>query len=119
MKKKKIILIGIAVFLLFEVVCISGYILLNRRMERKQYQYYCELIQIDIQRNSEFESQYGEVVSVQLNKEEKVEVLTSKSLLIPGIVTTEEGRQYEVSFEFFLDNDSYTVRYDEIFEITK
>ena len=119
MKRKKFILIGIAVFLLFEFVCISGYILLNRRLERKQYQYYCEIIQNDLQTNPEFESQYGEVVSVQLNKEERVEVLSNKSLLIPSIVTTGEGKQYGVLFEFFLDNDSYTVRYDDIFEITK
>lgn len=119
MKKKKIILVGVAFFLLFQLVCISGYILLNRRIDRKQHQYFCELIQADLQQDFEFETRYGEVIAVQLNEKKKVEKITSMHILIPGIVETEDGKQYEVWFDFFWEDYSHAVRYDDILEITK
>ena len=119
MKKKKIIIIGVACFLLFELICVSGYILLNRRMDRKEHQYFCELIQEDLQQDSEFESRYGEVVTVQLNEKKKVEKINSMHLVIPGIVETEDGKQYEVWFDFFWEDYSHSVRYEDIHEISK
>ena len=117
--KKKLIIIGVACFLLFELVCVSGYILLSRRMDRKEHEYFCELIQADLQQDSEFESRYGEVVTVQLNGDQKVEKVSSMHLVIPGIVQTEDGKRYEVWFDFFWEDYSHTVRYDDIREMTK
>ena len=117
--KKKYIIIGVVAFLIFESICITGYCMLKKRIELGDYRYFCEEIQIDLQRDELFESQYGEVVLVKLDEEQKYKRITDSKHLIPCIIETRSDKSYFVWIEFDTNTFSSSVQYDSIMEITK
>ena len=114
--KKHIVLIVFAVIAFFSI-CITGYILLYQRNITGDLRYFCEEIQFDLQQDAEFESEYGEVVSVTLNEKKKYKKLSDTNSLIPTVVEVEGHIFYEVWFDFSREDFSYIVQYDDISEI--
>ena len=116
--KKQIIIICVVALFVFQAVCLTGYFMLKKRIELGDYRYFCEEIQVDLQEDELFESQYGEVVSVTLDETRKYKRLSGSTRLVPCVVETERAT-YLVWVEFDTSTFSSVVQYESITDMPK
>ena len=73
---------------------------LNDRIKTSQMEVVCMDIKSHIDVDDDFESVYGEVIDVVLDKDHKTADLGNRTILIPCIVKTEGEKQYLVWFKY-------------------
>ena len=115
--KKKHIIIGIVIFLIFETICITGYCMIKKHIEVGDYKYFCEEIQNDLQ-HQRFKSEYGEVILVSLDESHEYRRISGSNHLIPCIIQTISNEKYFVWVEFDTSTFSSSVQYDSITQIS-
>ncbi len=104
----------IAAFVIFEAVCFAGYCILYKYIERIDMRADCGAVEEYMKNDSKFESQYGEVVSVKLDDKEKYEIIGAHEVLLPCHVTVEDGTEYLVWVNHFVDAYTESIEYESV-----
>lgn len=106
MKKKSVgknIIIIVAIILANNLLLLLMnfvYVQLNNKIERSNMEALCMDIQAQVDSDADFESVYGEVTEVVLDKKHASAFLGDRTFLIPCIVKTENGQNYFIWFKY-------------------
>lgn len=112
---RKLIIIIVTVYIVVQCVGIIGLILFQNWLEGERMKTRCEEITLYLTTyDKEFEEQYGKVVSVELDPDQKWKSLKDNEFLIPCIVTVEGGDRYSMTVDYDRDFGSLTIEYDQV-----
>lgn len=103
-KKTRIIVIIVIAVVVFQLICAAGFLLLNRHLDNVQQEALRSEVEEYMMQDQEFESQYGQVLSVTFDEEYRKNETYEYNL--PCIVKTEDGNTYYVWV--FLDSNAWT-----------
>ncbi|MBQ7378292.1 MAG: hypothetical protein IJW70_01280 [Clostridia bacterium] len=103
-RKARVIVIIVIAVGIFQLICAAGFLLLNRYLDNVQQEALRSEVEEYMMQDQEFESQYGQVLSVTFDQAYRKNETYQYNL--PCIVKTEDGNIYYVWV--FLDSNAWT-----------
>lgn len=116
-KKKKIIILSIAIFIVWCVVCLAVFSIIKKRLDKADYLGFMEECIEYIKNDAQFKEDYGSPINFIEHEDKKIQNKDEGSvngLFINFYVEVDSGEFYQVTMRTYKETDEWKIDYYEV-----